>query len=135
MTTKTSSTTPTPAAPAGPSTEQPAAPQPAAPPATLGETVLVRVDTDLFRPLLVSSVTRLNYLKPGSAASESITEWRINGTIFCEPDDYMRGVFRGMLDRAGDPARIEGRPSRVNPIAYGQHLAEGDGIGQWKRRV
>lgn len=126
--TKPSSTTPTLEDKAAPSTEPPAAPR-----VVLGDTVLVRVDTDLWRPLLISSVTRLNFLKPGDNG-QPVAEWRINGTIFCEPDDYMRGVFRGMLDRSGDPARIEGRPSRVNPIAYGQHLGEGDGLGQWKRR-
>ena len=113
MTPTASTTTPTPAAKEGRSTE------PAAAPVQNGDTVLVCIDAELWRPLIVSR------LWPGN---------RLSGTLCCEPDDYTRGVFRGAIDRREAPARIEGRPSTMVPVAYGRQLAEGLGLGQWRRR-
>lgn len=86
----------------------------------LGEIVRVTLDPDVQRPMIISAVQVLG------------TTPRVSGTIFCEPDDYSRPALRGAMDRAGDPGRIEGRPSRTTPIAYGHRLAPGSGIGQWE---
>ena len=112
MTPTDSTTIPIPAAPGGPSTDQPPAVQ-------VGDMVLVWVDLTLVRPMIVTS------LQP---------EKRISGTLFCEPDDHTRPVFRGAIDRRNDPARIEGRPSANYPVGYGKSLQEGTGLGNWSRR-
>ena len=114
MTATASSTTPTAEAPAAPSTELPAAP-----PITVGDMVLVWVDLTLVRPMIVTSLQ---------------AQGRISGTLFCEPDDHTRPVFRGAIDRRNDPARIEGRPSANYPVGYGKSLQEGTGLGNWSRR-
>jgi hypothetical protein len=109
MTPTDSSTTPTLEGAAGPSIEA----------IKVGDTVLVWVDLTLVRPMIVTS------LQP---------EKRISGTLFCEPDDHTRPVFRGAIDRRNDPARIEGRPSANYPVGYGKSLQEGTGLGNWSRR-
>lgn len=83
----------------------------------VGDTLLVTIDPGVQRPLIVSAVVLLD---------------RVSGTLFCEPDDYARPIFRGALDRRDDPARIEGRPSHLIPVAYGHRLAPGTEIGQWE---
>lgn len=89
---------------------------------TVGEVVLVTVDLGVRRPLIVSALQTMG------------TTDRVSGTLCCEPDDYARPIFRGALDRQADPARIEGRPSRTCPVAYGHLLTPGTAVGQWEYR-
>lgn len=81
----------------------------------VGETVLVRVDADQWRPMIVSQVN------PGT----------LNGTIFCEPEDYTLPLFRNWSQ---GESRVWGRPERLNPFAYAEALLHGTGIGQWRFR-
>lgn len=90
----------------------------------IGDLVLVRVDEGLRRPMIVTFA--------GSVAAGGLKrEFRLSGTLFCEPDDYSRPIFRGAFDRTADPARFHGRPSRTCSVAYAEFLAEGSGMGQW----
>lgn len=114
-----STTTPTPEDKVAPSTRPPAV--------AIGDVVLVRVDEGLRRPMIV---TFAGLVSGGSTKKE----FRLSGTLCCEPDDYSRPIFRGAFDRTTDPARFHGRPSKVCPVAYGEFLAEGSGLGQWITR-
>lgn len=126
----TSTTTPTPAGTAGPSTERPAAPRtPAVGAPQAGDLVLVRLDAGTVRPMQVTSA---GYVPVGALHSPN-QERRVSGVIFCEPDDHSLPAFR-MLGTTGDPARIHGRPERLLPIAYGEHLKAGTGIAEWTMR-
>lgn len=119
-------TTPTLGGTAAPSTK-PAAlgRQPA-----VGDLVLVKVDESIRRPMLITACgSVLVFDRPSDASGRQ--EFRVSGTIFCEPDDHARPAFRGALDRQGDPAAISGRPDRMLPLGYGQSLAYGTGLGQW----
>lgn len=107
------STTLTAGAKPAPSTELPAAPLP-------GETVLVRLDQHVWRPLIITTVT----LMDGGGVT-------LNGMLVVEPEDYLWAAFRG--------ARFAGRihSRRIDGLvflAYAELLAEGDAIGEWKRR-
>ena len=105
---------------AGPSTDGPAAPagqpQVSSPPRAreqalpqIGDIVLVKVDEQIRRPLLVTSVVR----------------GLVSGTIFCEPGDQSLSAFRGQ-------AEIQMRADRQ--FAYGAGLPTGMHIGQWVLR-
>jgi len=85
----------------------------------VGDMVLVWVDLVFVCPMIVTSLQ---------------AQGRISGTLFCEPDDHSRPVFRGAIDRRNDPARIEGRPSANYPVGYGKSLQEGTSLGNWSRR-
>lgn len=103
----------------------------------LGEIVLVTLEEGIQRPLLVSAagpVRIFTRVTPG-AGDEGRVEFRVSGTLFCEPDDHTRPALRGWSAGGADPARIHGRPDRLLPIAFGESLAEGAGIGQWTRRA
>lgn len=125
----TSTTIPTPEVTAAPSTEPPAAPTRTP---TVGDIVLVTVDPLIQRPLIVSRVQQHVQERTTNGVKTLLSTPRVSGTLFCEPDDYARNLLRGAFDRQGDPARVEGRPSRVNPVAYGYMLGPGAGIGQWE---
>lgn len=108
----------------GPSTEgwAPVAPQ-------IGVIVLVRIDVETVRPLIV---TAAEY--QAVALHPVQMEWRVSGLICCEPDDHTRAAFRGGGEILRDPARITGHPDRLLPLGRGESLREGDGIAQWRRR-
>lgn len=129
------STTPPAAAPATPSTKMSATPMSATPyHVEVGDTVLVKIDQEVRRPMIVSTVELIEVgLRdtPTAAAQDSRRELRVSGTIFADPLDHTAPAFRGAVDRQGDPARITGRPDRMLSQGYGEHLAPGMGIGQW----
>lgn len=128
------STTPTAGDTPGPSIE---APPPSGRLPQVGETVLVKVDLEVVRPLLVTAVTRLQQPLPGAAPGDRVpvrTTVRVSGTIFCDPEDHTRPAFRGTLDTVADPAHISGRPDRLLPLGYGELLLEGRAVGQWQFR-
>lgn len=124
----TSSTTPPAAAPAGPSTK--------AETPRMGDLVLVRLDRDLVRPMLVTSAVfvpvgvRTTPTVENPTGLPGAVERRLSGVLFCEPDDHTAQVFR-TVGVAGDPARVHGRPDRQLPIAYGEYLRCGTAVGQW----
>ena len=95
----------------------------------IGDIVLVRLDADCVRPLIVSEAG-IVACGPSSAPVE---EFRINGTICCEPSDHTTPAFR-TLGSTTDPMRIHGRPERTLSVAYGEYLREGRGIGEWQTR-
>lgn len=133
---KQSSTTPPAGDTPAPSTE-PAAPLPDPAPFVgislvhpdIGDIVLVRIDLATWRPLLV---TAAGYTAIDAQVPE--TEFRLSGTIHCEPEDHTTLAFRGGADRYDDPARIYGRPDRLFPFGYGERLKEGHGMGNWRRK-
>ena len=96
-----STTTPTREAPGGRSTK----PQ-------VGQTVLVQVDTQVARPLIVTDV------HPGD---------RISGTLFCEPGDNSLPAFRGCPG-------IDTTPTRFLPLARARQIPYGTRLGEWPFR-
>lgn len=102
----------------------------------VGDLVLVRIDEGIRRPLLVTAVATLDIPERSTptVAEASSPSFRVSGTIFCEPEDHTRPAFRGWAAGGADPARITGRPDRLLPLGYGEHLVEGVGVGQWIRR-
>lgn len=123
MTTPSGSTTPTAGDRLAPSTEPvpaalPAAPLPV-PVGRAGDTVLVRLDQFVWRPLLVTTV------------AEQAGRVCLSGMLVVEPGDYLWEAFRGgRFDGRIHSRRIDG----LVFLAYGEQLTEGDGIGQWRRR-
>lgn len=109
-----STTTPTPAVREAPSTdahaERPWVPR-------MGDVVLVAVDDQIYRPLIVVVAH---------------PDGSVSGPICCEAGDYMRPAFRGW--ESGDGARVTGHPTRVQPFGYGELLTPGRGIGRWTPR-
>jgi hypothetical protein len=85
-----------------------------------GAIVLIRLDTDLQRPLVISSRTAM--------ADRS---WRVSGQIIVEAGDHTLPAFK-------DPpmlGRIVGhRLGSQMFLATAALVAEGDGVGQWMRR-
>lgn len=79
----------------------------------VGDILLVKVDEDLRRPMLVT----LRWAD-GSAS----------GTLFCEPDDYSCPVFRGW-SRAD--ARISMAVRSTVLLGYGVKLRPGLELGEW----
>lgn len=126
-------TTPTAAPTAAPSTEaaSPTAPALPQPPVKLGDIVLVRLDANVLRPLIVSSVDR--YTPPvATGEAPKPAQWRVSGLICCCPEDHTTPGLRGNLGRDHhDPMRIHGQPGRYQPYAFGEMLQGGRGIGQW----
>lgn len=84
----------------------------------IGDTVLVKLDESIRRPLIVTQV------KAG----------RVCGTLFCEPDDHTTSGIRTVGQTGTDPARIVGRPDRHATAVYAEFLSEGMGLGQWITR-
>lgn len=132
--TPSGSTTPSPAAAPARSTEAP-------PTARIGDTVLVRMDTEgNDRPLLVTWVGMVPIYDRATPTVDNPTakairnEMRLSGVLFCEPDDHTRPLLRGAYDRPHDPARIQGRPDRQFPFLYAEFLSYGHGPGQWRTR-
>lgn len=80
----------------------------------VGDIVLVKVDEQVRRPLLVSAAH---------------PDGSVSGSIFCEPEDHTRPAFRGW--ESGDGARITGRPDRLLALGYGELLQPGSKLGQW----
>lgn len=142
------STTPTAGDRPAPSTEQPAAPRPAGTTPLrvqggqittqprVGDIVLIRVDeAGTLRPMIISraEVVDLHVRTTPTTPPEAGTrELRLCGTIFAEPDDHTRTAFRGWAAGGADPARITGRPDRLMALGYGEWLASGSGVGQWR---
>ena len=131
--TATSTTIPTPAATAARSTRPAAPPRSAAPLAMPGDLVMVRLDQEIQRPLQITSAEIVLVGRSTPSSEPPRKEWRVSGVLFCEPDDHSTPAFRS-LGTQDDPARIHGRPDRHLPIAYGEYLAYGSGIGQWLPR-
>lgn len=128
-TTRTAADTP------GPSTKGGGAGPPQGSPGSrveLGDIVLVKLDEGVRRPMMISALETVEV--GGVMAQAGRRELRVSGTIFAEPEDHSTPAFRGLSDRADDPARIIGRPDRHFPLGYGAYLAEGMGIGQWITR-
>lgn len=73
-------------------------------------------------------------VQTGLSSDAPRLEQRVSGSIFCEPDDHTTPAFRNGIGSHGDPARIHGRPERTWPVAYGEYLKEGVGIGEWQPR-
>lgn len=101
------STTPTREAAQAPSTSPPAV--------GLGEIVLVKLDQDLYRPMVVTGL--------GAVLGE------LSGQIFVEPDDHTAEVFR-RLDRTIWGHRLDAWTF----LAYASGLRPGFAIGQWRSR-
>ena len=97
----------------------------------LGDCVLVKLDEHIRRPLLVSSLQQVNVAPPMQPEQ---LEWRVSGTIFCDPADHSTPAVRSLGQGSSDPARITGRPDRQLPLCYGEHLKEGMGVGEWVTR-
>ena len=95
----------------------------------IGDRVLVRLDVGTLRPLLVTACGLID-IAPASAREPQL-EFRINGTIFCEPDDRSAAAIRTLGQTGTDPARLHGSPDRFTPFCYGESLKEGSGIGEW----
>jgi hypothetical protein len=96
----------------------------------IGDTVLVQIDADVRRPMILTKVGLVEiFTRPSD--TQSRTEFRVSGILFCEPDDHTCAAFRGGIDRVGDPAAISGRPDRVLPVGYGEALSYGTELGQW----
>ena len=93
----------------------------------LGAIVLVCLGQGIQRPMIVSG--RELYRKD----DRSDPELRLNGSIFCEPEDHTTPAFRELATKQ-DPARIHGHPQRTFPVAYGEWLRRGSGIGEWMTR-
>lgn len=142
----TPTTTPTAGAAPAPST-RPAGQTPLhaqegkiAPRVRIGDTVLVHIDVNLQRPLIVSQAAmvaipaRINVTAGEDPTAPLKTEFRVSGTIFAEPEDHTRPGFRGWAAGGADPARISGRPDRLLPLGYGECLAFGTAVGQWTTR-
>lgn len=83
----------------------------------VGDVVLVRIDVEIRRPLVVAAVH---------------PDGSVSGALICAADDHLREVFRGW--ESHDGARIVGRPQRNNPLAYGELLHAGTGLGEWLPR-
>lgn len=98
----------------------------------VSDLVLVKLDTDIIRPMLVTWVGRVRVGRP-LVDQEQRTEVRVSGTIFCEPDDHLTSALRG-FGAPDDPARFHGRPERYHTTIYGEQLAYGTSIGQWVPR-
>lgn len=134
------STTPTPAGRLVPSTRVADAPEEGPwtveiSEALIGTVVLVQIAADVARPLLITSVREIEIFERTSLTTPPTLprrERRVSGTLFCEPDDHVLPAFRGALDHPYDPARIAGRPDRLLPLAYAEHLQPGLAIGQWR---
>lgn len=120
-----STTTPVGGASAGPSTRGQLR-------AELGDIVLVRLDATILRPMLVTATATVDVAPP--LAREPQLEFRINGTLFCEPEDHTTAAVRTLGQSGTDPARLIGRPDRLLPLCYGEYLKAGSEIGQWTKR-
>lgn len=101
----------------------------------IGDTVLVLLDPGVRRPLLVTFAGMVTIHERQTADVSSRDEFRVSGTLFCEPEDHTSTAIRTLGSRPGDPAKIYGRPDRHMPIAYAEHLAPGPAIGQWTMRT
>lgn len=100
----------------------------------VGEVVLVKIDDTQRRPMLVTRAA-LTEIFAKTADREATQEFRLSGTIFCEPEDHTAPAFRGAVDKLNDPAKIWGRPDRMLPLGYAEYLGEGGGVGQWIPRA
>lgn len=97
----------------------------------VGDTVLVKLDDQTRRPLIVTRVGLVNVAPP---MQPERLEPRVSGLICCEPDDHTSMAVRTLGQGSTDPARITGRPDRLLPLCYGEYLREGSGIGEWTTR-
>lgn len=95
----------------------------------IGDRVLVRLDVGTLRPMMVTNCGLIDVSPPSSR--EPQLEFRVNGTIFCEPEDGSSAAVRTLGQSGTDPARLHGRPDRLLPLCYGESLKEGSEIGQW----
>lgn len=95
----------------------------------ISDRVLVRLDMGVLRPMLVTACGFIDISPPTASTPE--LEFRINGTIFCEPEDRSSAAVRTLGQVGSDPARLHGAPDRLQPWCYGEMLKEGSGIGQW----
>lgn len=86
----------------------------------VGDTVLIHMEDDTTRPMIVSAVGLLH--KGGKGL-------RLSGAIFCLPGDRLTA-----LDGRDDPAQVYGQTSLHNVVLYGSLLKEGSGPGQWVTR-
>ena len=83
----------------------------------VGDTVLVRIDQGISRPLIVAEIH---------------PDGSVSGALICADGDHERPALRGWEGEAG--AQIQGRPSWHAPVAYGRMLHPGSGLGQWLPR-
>ena len=102
-----------------------------------GDTVLVLLDAGVRRPLIVTRQGKVPLYASQSVLVVDRHEYRVSGVILCEPEDHATPVARGYLGSGqtpADPARVHGRPDRLTPFLYAEHLAPGMGLGQWITR-
>lgn len=99
----------------------------------MGDTVLVVLEPNaIARPLLVTGIVLVSVSPP--MTKDPKMEERINGTLFCEPEDHNTAAFRILGQTGDDPARIHGRPERYHTTCYGESLRRGSALGQWRFR-
>lgn len=84
----------------------------------LGQTVVVRLDEDLWRPMLITSGTM-----------DGEQRLRLSGSIHCQPEDRTSVGCRGW---ASGISRIVGDLGPTNLLMQGVDLLPGGGIGQWQ---
>jgi len=97
----------------------------------VGDTVLVKLEEGVRRPLLITRIGPVNIAPP---MQPEVHESRVSGILFCEPDDHSTIAVRTLGQGSRDPARITGRPDRHLPLCYAEDLREGMGIGEWIAR-
>jgi hypothetical protein len=97
----------------------------------VGDLVFVQLDPGVFRPLLITATPTITLVIDGTPQ----TQFRISGTLFCEPEDHSTSAIRTLGTGTRDPARFHGRPERLTPCIYAEALAEGPGLGQWQGRL
>lgn len=117
--------------------KDPPAPEPVKTNPTVGDIVLVRLDHEVQRPMIITYAGTYDVNQPPTPQADALApqlEYRLSGIVFCEPEDHARTLFRGWISGPIDPARIHGRPDRLAPFGYGEYLKEGTGIGQWSVR-
>lgn len=122
------SSTTTPAAAAGPARSTSGKPKTPG----IGDIVLVLLDPGVRRPLIITRAGLITLYDRQTPTADQKTweEFRVSGTLCCEPEDHTSTAHR-TLGSTSDPARIHGRADRHVPVCYGEHLAPGPGIGQW----
>jgi hypothetical protein len=90
---------------------------------TVGDTVLIHMEDNTTRPMIVSGVGLLH------KGGKGVTSLRLSGAIFCLPGDRLT-----TLDGRDDPAQVYGQTSLHQVVLYGSMLKEGSGPGQWATR-
>jgi hypothetical protein len=97
----------------------------------VGDIVLVLIEPGIRRPLLVTHEGVQAVYDGQFSATIIRQDYRVSGSLFCEPEDRSALLFRARWAPNGDPARVGQPPDRLMPLSYCEHLGPGTGIGQW----